>query len=237
MLARYYYDPSSKTSPSDEIVYDFGNISFKDSINPIIAEGIFAGVCDTKKITIKDDNVSAGTNAQPSIASYKAAFKDCLNLKEIKHIMHESDVTQLVNRSWYYRRGAGGGTLMDLHFHLFNLMNLMGLKMTSVSKSMALKYPYSIDVSILLNRQKSLGELKGTFDRFEQDEAEDAIFVEGIVNYDIPITMQSVRFAPNNTKELLIVGKNNQRIKFLPSSSSQKVQLLSENNKVIAVKK
>lgn len=170
-------------------------------------------------------------------------FTQCINnaeayfkLQDIKSItskLNEKEVDALVSRPWYRKPGCGGGVLLDLQLHVFNLLNIMGLKLTEINGVRGLKYPYSEKVFSNLSSKNPINQ-KNLFDVFKKGEIEDGAITLGKINGNIPTMLESIRYAPNNEKYLKIKSQNEERIIFHVTSSEKRVQLVDKNNELRA---
>lgn len=155
------------------------------------------------------------------------------DIKRIKSKMNETNVSALVSRPWYYQPNSGGGVILDLQLHVFDILNMMGLKLTDVAEARGLRYPYSQGT---IANMCSKDPLKHTefFTSLKPGGVEDAAFVKGKINGNIPTELESIRYAPNNDKYIIIEGKNGETIKLHVTGGERKVQLLSKDGQVEA---
>ena len=155
------------------------------------------------------------------------------DIKSITSKLNEKDVDALVSRPWYRKPGCGGGILLDLQLHVFDLLNIIGLKLTEITNVRGLKYPYSEKVFSNLSSQNPLKH-KTLFDLFKKGEIEDGVITFGKINGNIPTMLESIRYAPNNEKYIKIKNHNGEKIIFHVTSGEKKVQLLDKNNELMA---
>ena len=150
----------------------------------------------------------------------------------------EQGADSLLERPWLRDKKAGGGVLLDLQVHVSNLLNLMGLELTDISSVYAGKYictdskmpdPYRVlDETDMKTRQR------GIFEPLEIDDVEDAVIVTGKINGNIPAHFEVAQYMENRANNIIIEGKNSQRIRITIDDFDKKVELLDKNNKVLA---
>lgn len=133
------------------------------------------------------------------------------------------------------QKKEGGGILLDLQSHMLNLLNIMGLKTTEITSVYGLKYPFINKQGATSNTAQQLFKSqRGVFRPIEKGEVEDRVLVTGKINDKIWATYECSQFMPKGEKYITIEGDNGERIKFLVSSKERKVQLLDENNNLLA---
>lgn len=156
------------------------------------------------------------------------------NIKSITAKAIEHGTEELLSRNWLQKK-EGGGILLDIQSHIFNLLNVMGLKTTEITSVYGLKYPFINKQGASSNvAQQLFKSQRGVFRPIEKGEVEDRVLMTGKVNDKILATFECSQFMPKGEKYITIEGDNGERINFLVSSGERKVQVLDENNQVLA---
>ena len=150
----------------------------------------------------------------------------------------EQGADSLLERPWLRDRKAGGGVLLDLQVHVSNLLNLMGLELTDISSVFAGKYAYKDskmpDPYRILQECDMKTRQRGIFEPLEKDDVEDAVVVTGKINGNIPAHFEVAQYMENRANNIIIEGKNSQRIRITIDDFDKKVELLDKNNRVLA---
>ena len=154
-------------------------------------------------------------------------------IKSIKTIMHETDDGNILRSRPWYTNENGGGILLDFQLHVHNLLNLMGLKLTSINEAKGLKLPISKNNISSMNEGVALKNLPH-FDKFDKTSVEEAVWAKGAINGKIPFEMDTVRGIKDNTRVIIVKGKSGETIKISASSSKKLVELLDKQDNVIA---
>lgn len=161
------------------------------------------------------------------------AYFDPEDIKCVVTKMNEYGSDELLKRVWLQSKPKGGGILLDLQLHALDLLNIMGLKTTKITSVYGLKYPFVGEA--IANEERHLSKsLRGIFRPIEAGEVEDRILMTGIINDKTMATFECSQFMPRGEKYITIEGHNGQKINLLISSGERKVQLLDENNEVLA---
>lgn len=163
------------------------------------------------------------------------------NKNEIESIQcnfTEQGADDILERQWLWSREKGGGVLLDLQVHASNLLNLMGLELTDVDSVTAEEYPCHYSKMYNPYREKPLPHIpkmpRGKYRPMEKDEAEDKVTVLGKVNGNIPIDISVAQYEKDRSNNIVIVGKNKQKIKITIDDFDKRVELLNEKDQVIA---
>lgn len=187
-------------------------------------------------VTITKDNTpdkkftKSIENATPFFKKYEISAVYC-NFKE-------QGADSLLERQWLRDRKAGGGVLLDLQVHVSNLLNLMGLELTDVSSVFAGKYAYKDskmpDPFRILQENDIKTRQRGIFEPLEEGDVEDAVIITGKINGTIPAHFEVAQYMENRSNNIIIEGKNSQRIRITIDDFDKKVELLDKNNQVLA---
>ncbi len=150
----------------------------------------------------------------------------------------EQGADSLLERPWLRDRKAGGGVLLDLQVHVSNLLNLMGLELTDISSVFAGKYAYKDskmpDPFRILQESDMKTRQRGIFEPLEEGDVEDSVILTGKINGKIPAHFEVAQYMENRSNNIIIEGKNSQRIRITIDDFDKKVELLDKNNQVLA---
>jgi len=144
----------------------------------------------------------------------------------------------LLNRSWLQSKEKGGGVLLDLQTHIFNLLNLMDLSLNRIDSAYSMKYPFIESGVPGIDSKEDMPDLKkkqrGVFRPVEQGEVEDRVIITGKINNKIPAYFECAQYMPERENFIMIEGKNGEKIRCSTDIFDKKVELLDEDNHVIA---
>ena len=189
-----------------------------------------------ESVNIEFDN-SDGKKFTNSIDKAIPFFKND-EIKSIQCNFTEQGADDILNRQWLWSREKGGGVLLDLQVHASNLLNLMGLELTNVDSVQAYEYPCHLSKKYNPYREKPLPHIpkmeRGKYRPLEEGEAEDKVTVLGKVKGNIPIDISVAQYEKERSNNIIIEGKNNQKIRITIDDFNKHVELLDADNNVIA---
>lgn len=187
-------------------------------------------------VTITKDN-TPGKKFTKSIENATPFFKKD-EISAVYCNFKEQGADSLLERPWLRDRKSGGGVLLDLQVHVSNLLNLMGLELTDISSVFAGKYAYKDskmpDPYRILEESDMETRQRGIFIPLEAGDVEDSVIVTGKINGTIPAHMEVAQYMENRSNNIIIEGKNSQRIRITIDDFDKKVELLDKNNRVLA---
>ncbi|MBR5303549.1 MAG: hypothetical protein IKU37_01825 [Candidatus Gastranaerophilales bacterium] len=154
-------------------------------------------------------------------------------IKSIECRFCEQGADDVTERKWLQDRSKGGGVLLDLQVHVFNLLNLMGLELTSIDKLEGKKYPYPFNKMHDSNIPPKERE-RGVFADMRPGEVEDKVTIKGKINHNIDANYTVAQYMEEREDTITIRGKNSQKIRITVNDFDKKVELLDENDNVIA---
>jgi hypothetical protein len=142
-------------------------------------------------------------------------------ITSIKARKIENGSPTLLNRTWLQNK-AGGGVLLDLGVHIFDVNNLLGLNVKNIDSVDLKKYPFvgRIDKS------------KGVFREMGSQEVEDYARITGTATGGAKFDYEMTAYGLENTDYLLLEDENNFKLR-IPSDNARAIEYLDNNNKVI----
>ena len=150
----------------------------------------------------------------------------------------EQGADDILDRQWLWSREKGGGVLLDLQVHASNLLNLMGLELTDIDSVVAEEYPCHLSKKYNPYREKPLPHIpkmeRGKYRPLAEGEAEDKVSVVGRVNKNIPIDISVAQYEKERANNIIIRGKNQQKIRITIDDFNKHVELLDKDDNVIS---
>ncbi|MBQ8886230.1 MAG: hypothetical protein IJY61_00830 [Candidatus Gastranaerophilales bacterium] len=189
-----------------------------------------------ESVNIDFDN-SDGNKFTKSIDTAIPFFKED-EIASIQCNFTEQGADDILDRQWLWSKEKGGGVLLDLQVHASNLLNLMGLELTDIDAVTAEEYPCHLSKKYNPHREKPLPHIpkmeRGKYRPLKDGEAEDKVTILGEVNGKIPIDISVAQYEKERSNNIVIVGKNQQKIKITIDDFNKHVELLDKDDNVIA---